>query len=140
MQIQSITGWEEHILAGREYVKTARNGSSRPTVFTNELIFQLAAMAIEKTIAGLCQYYHQMPCDHTLSGLVDELTAVCPIDPELVEQIKCIERIDDMCTLAPERRTPPSDADVRDVLATGEAVVRFASQSVPVDGKQATAA
>jgi hypothetical protein len=109
-------------------------------VFNNELIFQLAAMGIEKIIAGLCQYFQQMPYDHTLSGLVAELARVCPIDPELIEQINQIERSDDMCTLDPERRTPPSDADVREVLAAGEAVVRFARRSVPADNQQPTAA
>jgi hypothetical protein len=133
MQIQSITGWQEHIQAGREYLKTGTKGVSRPAVFNNELIFQLAAMGIEKIIAGMCQYHHQMPCDYTLSGLVAELNDVCPVDPNLIEQIKRIEQLDDMCTLAPERRTPPSDADVHEVLAVGEAVVRFADEMVPLD-------
>ena len=81
-----------------------------------------------------------MPYDHTLSGLVAELAGVCPIDPDLVEQINQIERRDDMCTLAPERRTSPSDADVREILAAGEAVVRFARGAVPADNPQSTAA
>jgi hypothetical protein len=37
-------------------------------VFNNELIFQRAAMAIEKLMVGVFQYYHQMPFDHTLDG------------------------------------------------------------------------
>ena len=139
MQIQSITGWQEHILAGREYVKTARSGVSRPAVFTNELIFQLAAMGIEKTIAGVCQYHQQMPCDHTLSGMVAELNAVCAVEPDLVDRIHRIERIDDICSLTPQRRTPPNDDEVREVLAVGEAIVRFARQAVP-DDNQATKA
>jgi hypothetical protein len=71
MQMQSITGWQDHILAGRQYLKTASKGLSRPAVFNNELIFQLAAMAIEKLMVGVCQYHQQMPVDHTLSGLVE---------------------------------------------------------------------
>ena len=140
MQIQSITGWNDHVQSGYQYLDAARRGVSRPAVFNNELIFQLAAMGIEKIIAGLCQYHRQMPYDHTLSGLVAELAGVCPIDPDLVEQINQIERRDDMCTLAPERRTSPSDADVREILAAGEAVVRFARGAVPADNPQSTAA
>lgn len=92
MQIQSITGWQNHILDGRKYLKTASNGRSRPAVFNNQLIFQLAAMAIEKLIVGVSQYHHQMPADHTLSGLVEGLTPVCPIDTELAERIKRLIR------------------------------------------------
>ena len=140
MQIQSITGWQEHILAGREYVKTASRGVSRPAVFNKELIFQLAAMGIEKTLAGLCQYHHQMPCDHTLSGMVGELTDVCIVEPDLVERIQRIERVDDICSLTPRRRIPPNDAEIREVLAVGEAVVRFARQTVPEYNQPSTAA
>ena len=61
MQIPSITGWQEHILAGRDYLKTASNGFSRPAVFNNELIFQLAAMAIERLIVGMAHYHRQLP-------------------------------------------------------------------------------
>lgn len=56
MQIPSITGWQDHILAGCQYLKTASNGLSRRAVFNNELIFQLAVMAIEELMAGcLCR-------------------------------------------------------------------------------------
>jgi hypothetical protein len=140
MQIQSITGWQDHIQAGREYLKTAGNAVCRPTVFNNELIFQLAAMGIEKTIAGLCQFHHQMPYDHTLSGLVVGLADVCPVEPELVEKIKRIEQIDDMCSLTAQRREPPNDAEIREILAVGEAVARFARESVSDAVRQTTAA
>jgi hypothetical protein len=140
MQILPISGWNDHVQSGCQYIQAARRGLSRPAVFNNELIFQLAAMGIEKIVAGLCQYHRQMPCDHTLSGLVAELAGVCPIDPTLVERINHIERRDDMCTLTPERRTPPSDADVQEVLAAGQAVVRFARRALPADNPQSTAA
>jgi hypothetical protein len=131
MTLQAISDWDDHIEAGRKYLKTASNGLSRSNIFNNELIFQLAAMGIEKIILGLCQYHHQMPCDHTLSGLVTELAGVCPMDPALVERIKRIERIDDMCSLTPEKRIPPGDEVVQEMLGVGEAIDRFACQTVP---------
>ncbi|WP_319405228.1 hypothetical protein [uncultured Desulfosarcina sp.] len=131
MQIQSITGWHEHILAGSKYLKTASNGRSRPGVFNNELIFQLAAMAIENLIVGVSQYHHQMPVDHTLSGLVEALSPACPMDAELADRIKAIEQIDDMCSLKPVHRNAPSDMAIQGILAVGRQVVGFARQHVP---------
>ena len=32
MQLPSITGWREHIAAGRQYLKTAGKGLARPAV------------------------------------------------------------------------------------------------------------
>jgi hypothetical protein len=131
MQIQSISGWQGFIQAGREYLKTASNGVSRPTVFNNELIFQLAAMAIEKLIVGLAHYHHQMPVDNTLSGLVESLSAVCPLDPEMADRIRQIESIDDMCALNVQHREPPGDDATREILAVGKEVAEFVDQYVP---------
>ena len=131
MILQSITGWDDHIAAGRKYLQTAGNGLSRPSVFSNELIFQLAAMAIEKLIVGVSQYHRQAPVDHTLSGLVEGLAAVCPMEADLAGRIRRIEAMDDMCALSVPHRQPPEDADVQEILAVGSAVARFVDRSIP---------
>lgn len=136
MQFESITGWNDHIQRGSKYLKTARNGRARPAVFNNELIFQLAAMAIENLTVGVSQYYHQMPTDHTLSGLVAALSTVCPMDAELADRIKAIEQSDDMCSLTPVLRSAPSDMVVRGILDVGRQVAGFAKQHVPWDNIQ----
>ena len=133
MQIQSITGWQDHILDGRKYLKTASNGQSRPAVFNNELVFQLTAMAIENLIVGVSQYHHQMPTDHTLSGLVEALSPVCPMEAELVDRIKEIEQSDDMCSLTPVLRSARSAMAIQGILEVGRRVAGFAKQHVPWD-------
>ena len=140
MQIQAITGWRDHITAGCQYLKTAGNGLSRRAVFNNELIFQLAAMAIEKLLIGVCQYHRQMPSDHTLSGLVEALAAVCPLETGLAGRIKRVEQIDDMCSLKPDHREPPGDRDIQCILVAGREVASFARQHVPWDDPDAIAA
>jgi hypothetical protein len=132
MQIQSFTGWQDHILAGRKYLKTASKGLSRPAVFTNELIFQLTALAIEKLIVGMCQYHRQMPLDHSLSGLVEALAPVCRLDDKLADRIKRIEQIDDMCALTPVNRNAPSDMEIQGILDVGRQVAGFTERHVPL--------
>jgi hypothetical protein len=131
MQIQSLTGWQDHIQAGRKYLNTANKGQSRPTVFNNELIFQLTALAIEKLIVGVCQYHRQMPLDHSLSGLVEALAPVCRLDDKLADRIKWIEQIDDMCALTPVNRNAPSAMEIQGILDVGRQVAGFAEQHVP---------
>lgn len=133
MLIQSISSWEENVLAGRKYLDTAVKGLDRPSVFNNELIFQLTAMAIEKMIVGMYQYHRHMPFDHTLSGLVEGLASVCPVEAGLAERIKQVEQIDNMCTLAPVRRTEPSVGDIQLVLAVGREVAGFVKQHLTVE-------
>ena len=133
MEIASISGWEGHILAGRKYLKTARNGLHRPEVFNNELIFQLAAMAVERLMVGVFQYHKQMPTDHTLSGLVKGLEPICPVGHDLARRIKEIEGIDEMCPLTASLRVEPDRTAVAKILDTGSRVEDFVKAHVPWD-------
>ena len=131
MQIQSLSGWKDHFIDGRKYLDTAVKGLSRPTVFNNELVFQLAAMAIEKMMIGIYQYHHQMPFDHTLPGLVDGLASLCPMGTELSEKIKRIDQIDDMCSLSPVHRNGPGEDDIHRILEAGREIIDFAVKNLP---------
>lgn len=140
MRFESITGWQDHIADGRQYLQTAVNGQRRPAVFNNELIFQLAAMAVEKLIVGMVQFHQQMPADHTLSGLANGLSEVCAFDKTLAERIRQIETVDDMCALTVQHREPPGDGDIQEILAVGHAVERFVDRHVILnDGSSAAA-
>ena len=122
--------WQEHISTGRKYLKTAGNGLTRPSVFNNELIYQLTAMAVEKLLVAVFQYHHRMPADHTLDGLVDELALFCPLDEDLADRIKELGRFDDMCPLIPVNRIVPDDTEIKAILAVGSQVVAFAERQV----------
>lgn len=137
MQIQSIPGWRDHTIAGRQYLSTACNGLLRREVFNNELIFQLSAMAIEKFIVGLIQYHHQMPVDHTISGLVAELTSVCPLEKSLADRIRQVEAMDDMCALTVDHQRPPDDDAIDEILAVGRAVAEFVDRHVATENPMA---
>jgi len=131
----STLDWQAHISDGRKYLKTAGNGLGRPSVFNNELIYQLTAMAVEKLLVGVFQYHHKLPADHTLDGLVDELALFCPLDKALADGIKALGRYDDMCPLIPVNHIVPDDMQIRAILAVGSQVAAFAAQQVgePVD-------
>lgn len=122
--------WQEQIQAGRKYLQTAQKGLNRPGVFNNELIYHLTAMAIEKLLVGVFQYHHEMPVDHTLGGLVDDLQHLCPLEKALAENIKALGRFDDMCPLIPVDRKLPNDLEIKAMLAVGRQVVAYAEQQV----------
>lgn len=134
----TVLDWQEHIDAGRKYLKTAGSGLARPSVFNNELIYQLTAMAVEKLLVGVFQYHHKLPADHTLDGLVDELALFCPLDRALADGIKALGRYDDMCPLIPVNRIVPDDMQIKAILAVGSQVAAFAAQQVgqPVEWGQ----
>lgn len=125
MEHHSNLNWQEHVAAGRKYLSTAVNGLSRPSVFTNDLVYQLTAMAIEHLLTGVYLFHGQMPQDHTLDGLVDGLASFCPLDAPLAESIKRLNQYDDMCPLVPVRRVVPDDMAIEAILVLGKQVAGF---------------
>ena len=136
MQIQSsVSGWQEHVTAGKQYLRTARRGVSRPAIFNNELIFQLAAMAIEKLAAGLSHFYGRMPEDETLSGLVMGLDNINPIDGALIRRIQKIGVVENICSLSVDQHPPPSKPDVDEILAVGQEIERYVESQIASNGR-----
>lgn len=125
MSDTSLSDWREHILAGQSYLKTACRGLKRANVFTNALIHQLTAMAIERLLVGVYHYHRQMPEDHTLTGLVDGLDPFCPLPVDLAEGIKALEQYDDMCPLVPTHRNVPGDGAIDAMLTLGRRLAVF---------------
>ena len=130
METYSNLNWQEHITTGQKYLGTAVKGLSRPSVFTNDLVYQLTAMAIEHLLAGVYLFHRQMPLDHTLDGLVDGLAPICPLDAQLAEGIKHLNQYDDMCPLVPVRRVVPDDSAIKAILAVGKQVAGFVQLNV----------
>lgn len=126
MKTDTSLDWQAHMAAGRRYLKTATNGLGRKSVFNNELIYHLTAMAIEHILAGVYQYHDQMAGDHTLDGLVDGLSSLCPMSAGLAESIKGIGRYDDMCPLVPVNKCVPNDVEIAVILSIGQQVSDYA--------------
>ncbi len=104
------------------------NGRGRKSVFNNQLIYQLTAMAIEHLLVSVYQYHGQMPEDHTLDGLVEGLMSMELMHADLAESIKGVGRFDDMCPLLPVNPRVPDDMEIENMLVTGRQAVCFAKQ------------
>ena len=125
MNNYSISDWRIFLNNGRRYMATARNGLGRPDVFTNDIVLQLTAMAMESLLVSVWQYHGRMPFDHTLSGLVDGLADFFPLDMQLVEGIKQVEGFDDICALMPSLRRAPTNSDISQLLDNGERLAAY---------------
>lgn len=125
MQAHSISDWRIHLDNGQRYMDTARSGRRRPEVFTNDIILQLTAMAMENLLVSIWQYHGRMPCDHTLSGLAEGLADFCPLEDKFIDSVKQVESYDDICALLPDFRRSPSDEDITRLLDNGASLSRF---------------
>lgn len=119
----------EFIHEGCQYLKTARNGHKRRKVFSNELVFNLIGLSVEKLLVGLCLEHGHMPADHTLTGIVGETNRLCPMEEALVESIGMMDRVQDLCSLEVDSRCIVNDLQIENLLAMNEQVASFVHQN-----------
>ena len=122
--------WIDYIQEGRQFLKTARNGQKRKTVFTNEIVYNLIGLSLEKMMVGLCMSYGHMPADHTLTGIVSELNELCPMEASLAEEIRAMDRIQDLCALDMKTFCSVSDGQITQMLSLTERVAEFVNQTI----------
>ena len=121
----------EFIREGRQFLNTARNGLQRKAVFNNELIFNLIGLSLEKLLVGLCLERGYMPADHTLAGIVNETNRLCPMEARLIEAIRMMDRVQDLCSLDVTRGCVVSDLQIENLLAMNEQVASFVNENAP---------
>ncbi len=125
--------WIEYIQEGRQFLQTARNGQKRKTVFTNELVYNLIGLSLEKMLVGLCMRHGHMPADHTLAGIVSELNDLCPLEASLAEEIRAMDRIQDLCALDMKTFCSVSDRQITQLLSLNERVAAFVKEAIESD-------
>lgn len=122
--------WTNFIQEGLQFLRTARNGQKRKAVFTNEIIYNLIGLSLEKMLVGLCMRHGHMPADHTLAGIVAEVNDLCPMDTTLAEEIQAMDRIQDLCALDMNSFCTVSDRQVAQLLSLNERVAAFVNQHI----------
>ena len=120
-----MSGWSAFVHEGHQYLKTARNGHQRKTVFNNELVFNLIGLSIEKLLVGLCLHRGHMPMDHTLSGIVSEADRLCPMGASLTTAVGMMNRVQDLCSLDADSPCIANDDQIENLLAMNERVAAF---------------
>lgn len=130
MAEETSKGWEVFIQQGRQYMKTAVGGIKRRSVFTNDLLYNIVAMAIEKYFMGFFQYHGQMPENHTLSDLVQGVEKITLLDRGLSEGLLNMDRFQEICAWDTYRRQKPNEEDIEAFLKLGMDVEKFVFENV----------
>ncbi len=84
---------------GGKYLKTARGGLKRPSVFTEEILYNIIGMSIEKNIMGMLIHRGEMADNHTFSDLVEALDRVSGIDGKLADDLLEYEQYQTICSV-----------------------------------------
>lgn len=96
----SEQSWEVFLREAREYHKTARNGrKSRPEVFTNEIVFNMLGMVIEKYFMAFLMQNQEIADNHTFTDLVTSAERVRPVPAALAALLQGLDGDQNLCPL-----------------------------------------
>ena len=76
MTATSGTDYTAFMSEGDKYLKTARGGVKRPTVFTSEILYNIIGLAIEKHVMGALMAKGKLADNHTFTDLIDAANQV----------------------------------------------------------------
>jgi HEPN domain-containing protein len=119
IRFHAITGWEEYLREGEQYLTTARRAyaKGRP-VFTAEILYNLIAMAIEKLVMAALMQSGNLPYNHTMRDLAAAMEEHFPGRlGDLRERLLALDAYQEICDLDTYRRTPPTMAEIPAMLS-----------------------
>jgi len=106
--------WKEYWTQGEQYGRLSR---ARSRAFTNEIRYNLAGMAIEKFVMGFLMRLNMLPEGHTLVDLMDAVERLAGLPAALCENIRSIDRFQQICAFDTYTRTVPNDEEMRGIEA-----------------------
>jgi len=135
MQLVQLESWRSFAKDGDDYLKTAlRAATKRREVFTAEILYNLAAMAIEKHIMALLMFHGDLADNHTMRDLILSLERHLSLEPELRERLLFIDAFQEICDQESYRHTPPSEAELAVILGAAEEVQAFVASHLTRSG------
>jgi hypothetical protein len=113
--------WRQFFQEGDSYLRVAQGGVRRPKIFTPEVVYNLAAMALEKHIMAVLIYNGTLADNHTFEDLVDSADRCSPLPPDVRERLLALQKHQQICS--------PYDGYSRDVLTreVADDITRVAS-------------
>lgn len=107
--------WEEFYKEANDFCKAAYNAFEKKK-FTNDTLYNIICMAIEKFLVSFLVFKGEMPANHTLSGLIEEIKLQFPVTKEMTESIYFIDRFQDICIIDPVERKEPNEQEMQKMV------------------------
>jgi hypothetical protein len=117
--------YEEFLIEGKQYLKTATNGASKPEKFSADILYNIISMSIEKFIMAYLVKCKNLPFNHTLQDLLEGLKVVTSVDKELEDRLMHLNGFQEICTINYAERKIPSNDEISYMISTGNMVAEF---------------
>jgi len=89
--------WLDYFIQGLQYKNTAERSLKRPEVFKPDIIYNLAAMAIEKILMAAFIIHGNLPYSHTLSVMGSAAKNMLALDEALIFDMDRMDNMQMIC-------------------------------------------
>ncbi|MDA3901025.1 MAG: hypothetical protein PF637_10970 [Spirochaetes bacterium] len=122
--------WKLFMDDGDKYNSLVQKSINHPEKFTNEIIYNIASMSIEKFFMAYFLKNNKMPPNHTIRDLVDYMNELsdCPVDLE--EKLRYMDSFQEICSIEAYDRKTPSNNDTLKFLETCNLVASYIREKV----------
>ncbi|NLW32103.1 MAG: hypothetical protein GXY77_11680 [Fibrobacter sp.] len=120
--------WQQQLSGADVYLKRVKKNSNS---YSPDLLYNLCAMAIEQYFMALCVYKNVLPENHRFSDLVDAVSSFTPVDGNIIEDLKKMEAMQEICSLEGYSRKKSTIEDVPFYITTTEVIRAFVIYHIP---------
>ncbi len=131
--LQPISGWEDFFRHGEGYLNAAV-GAHRKQVqaFTPEILYNLAAMAIEKFVMAALMRHGAMPYNHIMVDLVEAMEQTFPGRlGQIQDDLLRLDKYQEICDLDGFKISPPRPEEIPAMLELTKRLKRLVLEELP---------
>ena len=120
--LRPISGWEDFFRHGEGYLNAAARAHRKNVqAFTPEILYNLAAMAIEKFVMAALMRHGAMPYNHTMADLVEAMEQTFPGRlGQIREDLLRLDKYQEICDLDGFKISPPRPEEIPAMLEVAE--------------------
>jgi HEPN domain-containing protein len=116
--METINGYQQFISDAEVYYKTAANGAKNKDKFTNEILYSMISVSMEKYIKGLLIYHQHLATGCTLTSLIREASGYVDFTSELVDEMAYFDMFRYIYSVESYKQIKPCDQDILNMLNT----------------------
>ena len=122
-QIISIDDWQDYLRDGRQFLRTAERAHALGrTAFSNEALYNLTAMAIEKLIMAFLMKRGDLAENHTMGDLARALEKHLGPQPDMTAKLNYLDSFQEICDLEQARYVTPDNTQITTIITIGHEV------------------
>ena len=127
-----LEGYDTMIKGADSYYGSAKRSFEKGTKFSEELVFNILTMAVEKYLVGLMMSVGEMPANHVIKHLLVEADGHFKIDESIIESLSKVDDYLYICSMDDFTNRVPDKKELAIILEAVEKLKTFVHENVSI--------